>query len=268
MRIEHGREGTLEEGVLVAWLDGELEGAERQAVSAHLEACEPCAVRAAALEARSGRIRSALDRADPAGPTEAEWREVLETARRRDRRTVPHAPFGISAPRWRKAAGWILALAAAGALTTTPVRAWIGDRWDAMRAVGELAPTIAPPPESPADGRAELSFETRGPELDVMVQTAQVEGTMTVRFGDDGDATVRVLGGGTEHLTVGGAGLRIANDPASTTSYELVAPEGVARVVVAVGARPVVVAERGAPDGPVVVDLSSGRVRTAAPDGE
>lgn len=267
MRTEHEAGGTLEEGVLVAWLDGALDGAERDAVAAHVEACQACADRAAALEARSRRMTRALDGADGPAPGAAEWREVLETAQRGDRRTVPHAPFGLSASRWRKAAGWTLAFVAAGALATSPVRAWIGDRWDALRGGDEPTPAVSTTTVDAAGG-ASLSFALPGPEMDVLVQTAQVGGTFTVRFGDAAKASVRVLEGGTEHLTVGRPGLRIANASASTTSYEMLAPAGVARVVVAVGARPRVVAERSDSGQAVVVDLSNGRVRTPDLDDE
>jgi hypothetical protein len=54
----------LDEGTIHAWLDGELPPAEREALEAHIAACEPCA--AAVAEARgfvaaSTRILTALD---------------------------------------------------------------------------------------------------------------------------------------------------------------------------------------------------------------
>lgn len=262
MTVEHGRDGALDEGHLVAWLDGELPQAEAAAVADHVAGCEPCAARASSLDTRSRRFGRALAEADPRAPGAGEWREVLETVKRGGRRTLPHAPLIRRAPRLLPAAGWILALLAVGALATSPVRAWIGERLVGLTGGDDPVPAELPVAEDA--GGTELRFEPRGAELEVVVQTAQLGGTLSLRFGDAAAATVTVRGAGTEHLTVGGRTLRIANTPEAGSSYTLDLPGGVRRVRVLLGARAPVVLERTEAEGSVVVDLTTGRVRNSA----
>lgn len=66
----------LDEGMLHAWLDGELDAPERRRVEAHLEECDECRRRQGRVREEAARASSILARLEP-GPVHApEWEEL------------------------------------------------------------------------------------------------------------------------------------------------------------------------------------------------
>lgn len=253
MTRDHDPSGTLEPGLVVRYLHGELDGDEARAVSEHLEACPACRRLADAIEQGAGRLGAMLKAADPAQPDAGEWRRILgqararAAARRRTRRRLA-------------AAGWLLLVLAAGAVASRPVRAWMVETWD--RVAGRDV-DVAHGVETPS-GHADVGFRPAGPVLDIVLDSTQPEGRLTIHFGDAETATVRIVDGAAERLVVGERVVRVHNAATSRASYRLVLPHQVDRVRIRIGSGEPVELDRkavgaGGAGGDVVVDLRHGR---------
>jgi hypothetical protein len=251
MNLRHGDSGTLDAGLLVQYVHGELEESRAQAVAAHLAACVACRSLVSTLEADMRRASDALREAAWDQPAPDEWNALLSNvtrtarARQRDRRT-------------RIAAGWILVAGAAASLASAPVRAWIAEKL-AFQSARE-APAVAAASQS--DGRASLSFTPDGSELSVTIATQQAGGSLSVTFAESEKATITVTGGGTEHLTWTPGGVEIANDANARASYGIEVSHGIERVLVRIGDAGAVSFDRTViGERPVEIALHTGIVR-------
>lgn len=250
----HGAAETVDRGLLVRYLHGELEEGAAGELERHLDACGTCRELADALEARERRVAGALRSADHSGPDATEWRAVL----RRVRVRAARRRRGV---RLLRAAGWALAFLAAGTLAVAPVRAWVTAQWH--RVVGGGPPPAAAPAPAPGrePGQAALAFRPAGASLDIVVEATQEAGILTLRFGDGERVRVSVAGGGEERLTVGERGLRIVNVSTSRADYEVDLPSAVTRVTVRIGGlESVEVTRRTAAAAPLAIDLSRGAI--------
>lgn len=282
MTLRHGPTGTLDPGLLVDLIDDELGPGARADIRDHLAGCPACRDALEAMERRSRAATGVLERTDPDPPTAAEWTHMRERIRSLDRGHAAHSDRGTRAtPRFRRAAGWFLALVAAGALASSPVRAWIASGWSALIA-DEPATGAASPAATyeTSPGAAGLTFETAGPELLLVFEEAPSGGALRVRFTEAGTATMRVSGGGAERLTVGRRGVRIAGAGGAAASYDLDVPGPVRRVTVRIGAGKAMNGPGMGPDGSreltvtrsghgaagAIIDLGEGRVRNAPGD--
>ena len=143
----------IRKGALQAYLDGELEPEEREAVVAHLDVCEGCRARAAAAAGRHARLSTFMaDRVpdtnhDSTMAALARFRERVATTRTGG----VHAGDRALAPRFAPvlAAAGVLAVVAigfllAGRLTRQPPAS------GPSAATGNVAPPIAKSAEAPA----------------------------------------------------------------------------------------------------------------------
>lgn len=251
----HGTSETVEPGLLVRYLDGELGEAEERELARHLAACPACRSLAADLEARADRVSAALRTADFEVPdAEEAWRRV-EAARAGQAGGRPRFATPLLA------AGLALAFVATAVVASAPLRTWMAERWPGAAEPGSERAAPEAAPEDGQAGHAALDFQPGGPELEVVLAAAQAGGTLTLRFGDAGAATVSVSGGGTERLTVGDGGLRIDNVATARASYDLLLPSTVERASVRIGGGPALEVTRGAVGAdPVVLDLERGTV--------
>jgi hypothetical protein len=251
MSLRHGDSGTLDTGLLVRYMHGELEESHAQAISAHLADCVACRSLVSTLEADMRRASGAIREAAWDQPAPDEWNAVLATVtrttrtRQRDRRV-------------RIAAGWILVAGAAASLASAPVRAWIAERL-AFEPAREMPPVTA---AGQSDDHASLSFTPDGSELSVAIATTQAGGSLTVSFAESEKATVTVTGGGTEHLTWTGSGIRIANGADAQASYRIEVSRSIERVLVRIGDAEALSFDRTVTgERPVEIELHSGSVR-------
>lgn len=247
MSLEHIAGATLDDALLVRRLHDELDDDARHALDLHLARCEGCAARLAGLATREQRTRDVLRTVDFDVPDLARLLEQVRAVATERRK----------ATRLRIAAGWILAVLAAGALATAPVRAWIAERLASLQGDAPAAPAAVTQPEA---GSASLRFSPSGPGIAVTIARLQTTGTLTVRFAEGDAAEVRVTGRGLDALTVGRLDMRIDNDAQSTASWEITLPRVVEHADVHLGTMEAVRIARGEP---VRIALDSGRrVRT------
>ncbi|MEX2608543.1 MAG: zf-HC2 domain-containing protein [Gemmatimonadota bacterium] len=168
----------VHEGVLQAWLDGELTASERSGVAEHLQGCLACRDHAAELRAAAERLGAALAFLDTAPPA------TLAAPRRR--RSFATA-FGGGLAR---AAGLVLLLAggAAALIPGSPVRSLIVDAW---RSLGAPVDTVveAPPAEpvqeeiaarggvavTPVDGAVRVNLVAPSSDVHIRVQLVDAE---------------------------------------------------------------------------------------------
>lgn len=139
---DDGRIDHVEDGTILAYLDGELDGETSSRVAAHLSECAGCRRRWEELSTASAILASGLDALDVAPPDRsAEELRRLRSGRARDRsddrvEDGPDGtrPFGFPRAALLKAAVLVLgvATAASAVVPGSPVRAWITD---AVRAV-------------------------------------------------------------------------------------------------------------------------------------
>ena len=269
MSLEHEGSGTLEAGLLVRYVDGELDDAEEREVARHLAACDACRGRAADLEERSQHVSKTLQSADFTVPEGGERTEVRGVVSRPRSRQAGSRPGTVDRRVSTTLLAACLALVFVGTavVASAQIRSWMTAVWGgAPDAVEDAGVPAAARGGDPEPGRAALEFRPAGPALDVVLGTIQAGGVLVVRFAHGESATVSVAGGGTERLSVGGDGLRIDNAAGARTSYELILPAHVRRVSVGVGDREPVEWSRTDAAGPLAVDLRQGTVvRTPPP---
>jgi anti-sigma factor RsiW len=139
---DDGRIDHVEDGTILAHLDGELDGGTSSRVAAHLSECAGCRRRWEELSTASAVLASGLDALDVA-PPDRSAEEVRQFGRSRTRERsddrvedgpVGRRPFGFPHAALLKAAVLVLgvATAASAVVPGSPVRAWIAD---AVRAV-------------------------------------------------------------------------------------------------------------------------------------
>ncbi len=141
----------LDTGTLQTLLDGELNGADRAAVDAHVAACEVCAAEITGLREAAGAFAGAMAVLDVPAPMLAA-RVHLEQRHGQDLRRRAFAIAGLAPRALLRAAAVVLLVtgAASAAIPGSPVRRWAGDLLDraARMFAGEVtqAPAVAAPP--------------------------------------------------------------------------------------------------------------------------
>ena len=199
--MSHHRDPHVDDGALLALLDGELSAEERRRVENHATGCAVCAARRDELRFAVRRVTSALEVMD----VPAAWVEMPEALREAARSApVPLASARAARSGWRigwrigwmgrrsvaVAAGLTLLLAAgAYAVPGSPVRGWVDGGVEA------LAAWIASGPEEPGQaGPSQVSVE---PDDDGSVRVTVAGGReglrLTIRLTDGEQASVRAL---------------------------------------------------------------------------
>jgi hypothetical protein len=216
----------LEDGELLRYLDGESEHPERGAAQRHLAACGECRARQETFERRARAVSAALAAADVAPPPVR-----LVEMRRSPLRRLTAAQI--------KAAAVLVALLG-GALTVSPVRAWLVDRWHDVRSAFTGGDDSAPHPlpDEEAQGSGSVAFVPAAGTFTVRLTTRQITGTLRAVMGADSVASARVVGaaGGVD-LVVLPDGLAIRNDSNAQASYVLRLPGAITELVVEMGGR-------------------------------
>jgi hypothetical protein len=256
VNLRHGPSGTLDAGLLVRYLHGELDPSVELSVAVHLDLCEACRSAVESLEGGMRRTSVALRTAAHDQPEANEWSAVLDRV---------HAAMGhrLRAKRMRIAAGWILALAGAASLASSPVRGWIAERLATMAGNDSSATIDRDAPRS--GGTATVTFVPTGAYLEIVVDSIQTAGSLTVRFADGDKVDIAVSGGATEQLTWSRNGIRIANVSLAAASYAVTVSHGVERVSVRVaGADPIELSRHEQGNSTVHIALETGAVRNPA----
>jgi hypothetical protein len=256
VNLRHGPSGKLDAGLLVRYLHGELDPSVERAVAVHLDTCEACRSVLESLEGGMRRTSVALRTAAYDQPEEDDWSAVLD----RVRAGMGHR---LRAKRMRNAAGWILALAGAASLASSPVRGWIAERLATI--AGNDSSAAIDRDATRSGGTATVTFVPAGSHLEIVVDSIQAAGSLTVRFTDGDKVDIGVSGGATEHLTWSRNGIRIANVPLAAASYAISVSHGVERVSVRVaGADPIELSRHEQGRGTVHIALETGAVRNPA----
>ncbi|MFH1764785.1 MAG: anti-sigma factor [Gemmatimonadota bacterium] len=123
--------GHPDEGLMQALLDGEVGGAEADALRAHLKGCLECRAGAEALEEASRKTTRALFLVDTEPRFEDARSRVLAKSRQRGRKRPTAAGSSISLPRAASIA-LLLTGAVVTALPGSPVRRWMVQGWQAL----------------------------------------------------------------------------------------------------------------------------------------
>lgn len=256
MNLRHGPSGTLDAGLLVRYLHGELDPSVERSVAVHLETCVACRSAVESLEHGMRKTSVALRTAAHDQPEANEWSAVLDSV---------HAAVGhrLRAKRVRIAAGWILALAGAASLASSPVRGWIAERLATI--AGDDSSAAIDRATTRPGGTATVTFVPAGSHLEIVVDSIQAAGSLSVRFTDGDKVDIGVSGGATEHLTWSRDGIRIANVPLAAASYAVSVSHGVERVSVRVaGADPIELSRHEQGKDAVAIALETGAVRIPA----
>lgn len=179
----------VDDGALLALLDGELTKAERRSVEARLAACPESAARLDELRFALRRTTAALDLLSaPETPVE------MPTALREAARRVPVPLAGARARRWARlsrrsvavAAGITLLLAAgAYAVPGSPARDWVDS------VAGMVAAWIGDDPQVTADaGPSRVSVDPSDGSVRIVVVGGHEVRRLTVELSDEETATV------------------------------------------------------------------------------
>jgi anti-sigma factor RsiW len=203
----------VEEGLLQALLDGEVDAAAAAQVRRHLDGCAQCRSQLEALRAEAewleGVLRS-IDHPAPRIPVKA-----VAMRARHSRRTL----------RWAAVAAlFLLAAGTAYALPGSPVRRWID------QLVGSRGGTTAEPLPDVA-GVAVLP----GQHFSIMFTAPHSPGLVTITLTDDSTIDARRHGGAAT-FTAEIDGLRIATG-GTATDFEIAIPRQAPWVEVLVGGR-------------------------------
>lgn len=177
----------VDEGTLQAWLDGELSGAARAEVEAHVASCSACTQAGDALRALSARTHAVLavlgDAPDATLP-------ALAAVHRRARgRGVARIPASLV-----RAAALLLIFGGvvAAAIPGSPLHRWIIDVVGEEPVAEPAPPVIEPPPVVepapvrepvqetglsilPADGELTIRLQDVGPDTEVVVREVDEE---------------------------------------------------------------------------------------------
>lgn len=160
------------EGVLQAYLDGEVAGESRAAVAAHVAGCAACAGRLRELGDLADAFRNAIALTDVAPLPSAALNELR--VRARATRSNWFAAAGLA-----RAASMVLGLTlvAAAAVPGSPLNGWLRQvlaREDEPLPVAPAPPEAAPPQLggiyfAPADGRIRIGLRSLAPNATVEV---------------------------------------------------------------------------------------------------
>ncbi len=191
----------VDDGALLALLDGELDSSERRRVDAHVSACADCVARRDEMRFATRRVTAALEALDvpeswremPAALREAAESVPVPLARARASRTARLSRRSVAV-----AAGMTFLLAAgAYAVPGSPVRGWIDGGLEAVTAWiegGSGAPVGA--------GPSQVSVLPDAGAVRVAVVGGRDGQSLTVRMSDETAASV-VAGDANFHVEPG-----------------------------------------------------------------
>jgi hypothetical protein len=207
------------EGLILGFLDDELEPRDREDIGAHLDRCEACRITAEGLRGSSRFASERLLLLDVEAPTDSARRSLDRRIQRKGLRPL------IRFPGMAKAAGIALLLVGGtvSALPGSPVRQWILAGWE--RVTHGNAPSADEPQATPSG--SEGASAGSGEESGAGIPTAG--GVVEILISDlPANAEVRVL-------LVDGDNARIYGPPGThfrteTGRVEAVAPRGAVRV--------------------------------------
>lgn len=224
------------EGVLQAFIDGELAADERARVSAHLEQCADCRAEVEQLSVAAAAFAGAMAvyGAQPDLPRARAAIQSRSVARPRVLRLIPREPSRATAVRRAFLRAAILVLIAAGAVSAavpgSPVRRFFVNLWQQTthlfvasrpaappvrhpRAAPAPEPTPAPPSGVsvlPLQGQVTILVHTPAPGLRLHVRVTDTDRASVEASGPASSAHFRtapgrieVTGGGTGDLRVG-----------------------------------------------------------------
>lgn len=258
-RTRHASDATL-----LRALDGELDTAEREALTAHLAVCAPCRACAEALRVDAALVRARVATAGAGHVPPFTWADVVRRAgttgptvvshpEPRTRRVAPTpssargrpvAPHWWRAGRrrvdWRIAAGVLLAAGVAAAAPAALRWARVGDGSGRDAGPGSPSPRAPRPRAEGAGTAAHVAFALPGDTLHVAFDAPQPAGVLELVASPATGAAVEVEvrgAPGAARLLVLPDGVRVRNDPTSVADYRIVVPVHVRVVRVAVGAR-------------------------------
>ena len=238
-----------EDGVLLALNDGEP-GSALDAAWSHVERCDECRSRLAAIAKDSDQVSSTLASIEVPRVSLDDFRRRLADARRSSGRSKR------SQPGWRVAATLIVL---AGAAAASPIRHWFAHRnpQRTVTAVDSVPRPVAVPTRQTESAGATVSFAPADTSFTVRFDSVPESGTLTVRRSSDANITARIVSGagsGGDALVVLPGELRVRNAASARASYAVTLPDGVIRLRVIVGGRGVF---DGVP--PVALQLHSPR---------
>ena len=118
--------GHPDNGQILALLDGEVHGAEAEALRAHMASCPECETRLRGVEEASERATQALGALDGEAPDLPKAMSRVQA-----RKSAGATTRLISLPRAASIA-LLLTAAAASALPGSPVRRWVAQGWQAL----------------------------------------------------------------------------------------------------------------------------------------
>lgn len=218
----------IDEGTLLALLDGELSEEEKSRVEAHVEACEACAVSLAELREASDRLEAALALLDRPAPAEVSAWTVRQRAAAR-RMAFPRRAL-------LRAAAMVLGFAAVGsaAIPNSPVRTWVAAAWrhgvSALSGGEDPAPAVATAagdvtPEAglvvqPERRRVVVSIESPAPDLVARVRVVSDARVAVRARGEAASARFRTAPGRLDVVSPG-SGELVIEVPASQIDVTL-----------------------------------------------
>lgn len=213
----------LEDGELIRLLDGECDSAEERRFRPHLEACSVCQRNADTLRRLSQQFSTAV----------VELEEPTPPARAKP-------PWRAMRPRLRRSllSGAGVLAVVASLFAVTPVRAWMAERWEAIRTLilGSEADD-----QQGQQASSVVSFVPTGASFLIDFTGTQSRGTLSLTVDSVASASARIVGGGgNDEIVVLREGLRIRNSAESSASYELRLPRYLESVEVRVAGEVVV----------------------------
>ena len=246
--------GHPDSGQILAFLDGEVEGAEAEALRTHMVSCPECGTRLEGVEATSGKAARALSALDVEAPDLQKAMSRIQA-----RQSTGVAGRSISLPKAASIA-LLLTAAAATALPGSPVRRWVVQGWHALTGsdpitspvedrtgTGGDQDALAPGTGLPETG-ASISASAQG--VEIWIHDLPTEADLRVIW-VDGDEAWIYAGEGTRFNRIGGR-------------LEAFAPPGAVRVELPRNLRQVVVGL----DGSVLLRKSGDDVEILAPTQE
>lgn len=157
----------VEEGGLLAYVDGELPADERELCAEHLRECLTCRRALEGVRARAARVSGALALLDRPAPVGEAW-QAVSAALGAPSRPVPARarPGLLGRAALARAAGLLLLLAggaAAAVVPGSPLRSWLFGEDDPVTALGAPEAEVAAAAVSglftvPVDGRLEVTL--------------------------------------------------------------------------------------------------------------
>lgn len=263
----------LDEGTLVAWLDGALdEPSHRRDVEGHLASCGRCAELLSTVEARSSAVGAWLESGDPPPPPREAYDLTLagtvtgaapgERPRRTgvdepdpSVRTVRTGSGGGARVRWAAAAVLVLVL---GGVAVGPARGWVADRLAELRGVGAPSAGVS---EAAVGEAPATSFVPGSGTFSVVFRSPDTRGRLVLEAAPDSLLTVREPTGGAGEvgLTVRPNRLTVDNALLPEGDYRVAVPPSVTTLRLRIGpGAPRVIDVTGLPTGGRTVLLGAG----------